>query len=282
MILSGINVVKQTKIYKKMNITVIGGGNMGLTYAKSIDQKLESKTISIVDKDPKKLNNLIKTTNFIVTDTPDEVVENAEVILLAVKPQIFEIVAKEIRPFLSQDQLIISIMAGVTIKTITESLGINKISRAMPNLPAQVNQGVTGYLNSDTIDEAEAQKIHSILNATGKAIILKDENAIDQITALSGSGPAYVFYFMNAMIEKAIEFGFNADDAKTIVLHTFMGTGTLFESSTDSAQVWIDRVTSKGGTTHAALTDFKESNISKLIQSGVESAYKRALELGKK
>ena len=172
-------------------------------------------------------------------------------------------------------------MAGITIQTMREGLNIPKIVRAMPNLPAQVGQGVTGFITSAEVTNEETTKIQAILSATGTAIQVPNEDSIDAITALSGSGPAYVFYFMNSMMQKAEEFGFNANEAKDIVLNTFLGTAKLFESSETTAETWIDKVTSKGGTTHAALTSFNTNDLDEKIKKGVQSAFNRAQELGK-
>ena len=263
-----------------MNICVIGGGNMGLTYAKSIYDNFENTTISVVDKDPQKLEELKATTPFLIFDDAKNCVADAQIVLMAVKPQISGLVFNEIQDLIT-DQVIVSIMAGVTIHTLQNGLNTPKIVRAMPNLPSQVGHGVTGYIASAEVNEKEQELVQQILSSTGKAIALENETAIDAITALSGSGPAYVFYFMNAMIEKAQSFGFSPEDAKNIVLHTFSGTTDLFESSPLSAETWIDRVTSKGGTTHAALTSFKSNEIAQNIEKGVQAAFDRAQELGK-
>ncbi|WP_010520958.1 pyrroline-5-carboxylate reductase [Aquimarina agarivorans] len=264
-----------------MNITVIGGGNMGLTYALSIHKNFDEATIAIIEKDAEKITHLKNTTPFAIHTNENECLTNANIILLAVKPQASNLVFKNIAHLIKPNQLIISIMAGVTMESIKIGLNATKIVRAMPNLPAQVGRGVTGYLLSDTITLDEGLQIQQILSATGKAIKVFNEDAIDAITALSGSGPAYVFYFMNAMIEQAAAFGFNEKEAKSIILQTFLGTASLFEKSEDSAQLWIDRVTSKGGTTHAAVTSFKADQLNESIKKGVDQAFKRAKELAK-
>jgi len=226
-----------------MNITIIGGGNMGLTYALSVHTNFKDTNISILEKDASKIEQLKKDTPFNVYSDPSDCIPNAEIIFLAVKPQYIGEVFTQI-------------------------------------LPAQVGHGVTGFIASAEVTNDETTKIQSILSATGTAIKVPTEESIDAITSLSGSGPAYVFYFMNSMIKKAVEFGFNETEAKDIVLNTFLGTAKLFESSDTLAQTWIEKVTSKGGTTHAALTSFKENNLEEKIKKGVQSAFDRAQELG--
>lgn len=262
-----------------MNLLVIGGGNMGLTYAKSIATNSTNNSITILEKSAEKIASLKTETNFSVIGDIQECESNIDIILLAVKPQVIAEVYESIKPFVQPHQLIISIMAGVTMASINNGLGCDKIVRAMPNLPSQVGSGVTGYVISPQVTEEQEKATCEILKATGTVIKVADEDKIDAITALSGSGPAYVFYFMEAMMSQAEKFGFTEADAKEIVLNTFLGTGALFKASDYNCQEWIDRVTSKGGTTHAALTSFKENQISEHIAQGTEAAYLRAKEL---
>ena len=264
-----------------MKIAVIGGGNMGLTYAESIYNNFDNTNISIIEKNTDKIKQLQKETHFSIYSNASDCIENAEIVLLAVKPQFINTVFKEIKSLVNPKQIILSIMAGVTIDSIHKGLNTPKIVRAMPNLPSQVGHGVTGFIPSAEVSDVETKQIHAILEATGPAIKVPNVDAIDAITALSGSGPAYVFYFMNAMMEQAKTLGFNEIESKDIVLNTFLGTVKLFKSSETPAETWIERVTSKGGTTHAALTSFKENKIDENIQKGVQAAFNRAKELGK-
>ena len=264
-----------------MKIAVIGGGNMGLTYAESIYNNFNDTNISIVEKDIAKIEQLKTYKHFSVYSNASDCIANAEIILLAVKPQFINTVFDEIKSLISSEQIILSIMAGVTINTLHKGLNTLKIVRAMPNLPSQVGYGVTGFIASKEVTEKEIKHIKAILEATGYAINVSNEEAIDAITALSGSGPAYVFYFMNAMMDEAKALGFNENEAKDIVLNTFLGTSKLFENSENMANTWIERVTSKGGTTHAALSIFKEDKLNEKIQKGVKAAFNRAKELGK-
>jgi len=254
---------------------------MGLTYANSIAANSSSATISILEKDPSKISELKESTSFNIYNSAENCIPNSDAIMLAIKPQVAQLVFKEIAPYVNNEQLIISIMAGVTLETISEGLQIDKIVRAMPNLPSQVGFGVTGYFSSKTITKADTSIVEEILGATGSITNVATEDQIDAITALSGSGPAYVFYFMNAMMEQAKLFGFSEVDSKKVVLNTFLGTAKLFESSNIDANTWIDKVTSKGGTTHAALTSFKSNTIEEKIKEGVNAAYNRAKQLSK-
>lgn len=263
------------------NILIIGGGNMGLTYALSIQQKIDNASVSILENNLDKIQQLKTATNLTVFQNASECIPNADAILLAVKPQTATILFDSIKRLMKPSQIVISIMAGMKIETIHKGLGIEKIVRAMPNLPSQINEGMTGYIAVDAITKEEVLLTESILGATGAIVKVIDETAIDAVTSLSGSGPAYVFYFMEAMIQQAMEYGFSYKDAKSIVVHTFTGTANLFNKSEDNAKTWIDRVTSKGGTTHAAMETFKKNNVAAQIKECVAAAFNRAQELGK-
>ena len=256
---------------------------MGYTYAKSIHQAetMPDSQISILETYPARVLELKKEGRFTIHDQPDICVPHAEIILLAVKPQqsseLFSSMQKHILPH----QLIISIMAGVKISTIQESLGTNQVVRAMPNLPAQIGFGMTAFCPSPHVDANKLNQVQSILNSTGKSIEVPSEDAIDASTGISGSGPAYVFYFMQSMMNAAEELGFSNEEAKLLVTQTFEGTVKLFRQSDLSADEWISRVASKGGTTKAALDSFKQNKLNKKIMQGAMEAYYRAIELGK-
>jgi pyrroline-5-carboxylate reductase len=172
-------------------------------------------------------------------------------------------------------------MAGVTIKTMQDGLGIHKVVRAMPNLPAQIGKGVTSYTASKEVSRIELLTIENLLDTTGKSILVSSEKFIDASTGISGSGPAYVFYFMQSMMEAALKMGFSANDSKVLVSQTFEGAVDLFNQSDLSPNSWMERVASKGGTTRAALDSMEDNNVKELIKEAAYSAFNRAVELGK-
>ena len=265
-----------------MNILIIGGGNMGFTYAKGIlDAQIKNTRVSILEPQQQRRTFLSSFNGFHVYENPQHCVGKADIVLLSVKPQICLNVFKELRSFLNNDQIIISIMAGVTIDTISKHLKLTRIVRAMPNLPAQLGKGMTGYFASDAIDDEEKELIAEILKTTGSVLSLTNETAIDAVTGISGSGPAYVFYFMEAMVQAALEMGFDQDDAKKLVSQTFEGAVTQFKASQDSLPIWIDRVTSKGGTTQAALEVLRKEQVASHIKKASIAAQQRANELAK-
>ena len=260
-------------------IVVIGGGNMGFTYAEGIyNGKLAA--IEIIDKSANRVDYINSLGKMKATDSY-EALKTADIIFLAVKPQIAPLVFNEIKEIINNNQLFVSVMAGTLISTIQKGLDVEKVIRCMPNLPASIQLGMTTYVGSIKVHKEELDFIGSILKSTGKAFEVENEDMIDNTTGISGSGSAYVFYFMNAMAEAAENIGFNAEQAKTLVAQTFEGAVELYKQNEVSLQEWMDRVTSKGGTTHAALTSFKEDHIAENIQKGISSCVNRAKELAK-
>lgn len=266
-----------------MNILVIGAGNMGLAYAKALvkSEFLTHNNLMISDSDSSKTKELQEVKKFDVYNNLHDCVPKADIIFIAVKPFHSEELMKDISSMVLPDQVIISIMAGVTIATIQESLGIKKVVRAMPNLPAQVGKGLTSYTASNEVSRLELTTVEKLLNTTGKSVHLDTENDIDASTGISGSGPAYVFYFMQSMMEAAKKMGFSDYDSKVLVGQTFEGAIELFNQSDLSPVGWMNRVASKGGTTRAALDSMEDNNVEELIKEAAYAAFKRAVELGK-
>jgi pyrroline-5-carboxylate reductase len=151
----------------------------------------------------------------------------------------------------------------------------------MPNLPAQVGKGLTSFTASEEVSRLELSTVQNLLNTTGKSVYLDTENDIDASTGISGSGPAYVFYFMQSMMDAAKKMGFSEHDSKVLVSQTFEGAVELFNQSDLSPESWMKRVASKGGTTRAALDSLDDNNVKELIEEAAYAAFNRAVELGK-
>lgn len=266
-----------------MKILIIGGGNMGMTYAESFLRShiAKKKDMMILEKSPEKAAELAKKDIGTVYGTPDTCLQTADLIIFAVKPQDTQALFAHLRPLVTDQQVFLSIMAGVQIKTIAESLGVKKIIRAMPNLPAQIGLGMTTFTSSDEVTRIELVMVQNLLNTTGKAIYVEKEEMIDATTAISGSGPAYVFYFMDAMMQAARGMGFSETEAEILVTQTFQGAVELYTKSNFTCTEWISKVASKGGTTEAALKSFQTTHLYKDIIKGAVAAQKRAVELGK-
>ncbi|HKL36933.1 MAG TPA: pyrroline-5-carboxylate reductase [Salegentibacter sp.] len=266
-----------------MKVLVIGAGNMGLTYAEGMAKSslLNHRNLMIFDKSADVITTLSKVDHFDVYDDIEECLPEADIVFLAVKPYHCDSLFEEIRPLVNDEQIFVSLMAGITIDKIQAGLDIKKVVRSMPNLPAQVGKGVTSFTEADEVSRVELLMVRNLLDTTGASIHVQTENFIDASTGISGSGPAYVFYFMNSMLEAALKMGFSKNDSKVLVSQTFEGAVKLFNESDLSPSTWMERVASKGGTTRAALDSMDDNNVEELIKDAAYAAFDRAVELGK-
>lgn len=266
-----------------MKILIIGGGNMGLTYAQGfVRSQITTKSdMMILEKSPERAALLAQKEVGTVFSEPDECIRAADLVILAVKPQDTGDLFSKLRASVDPQQVFLSIMAGVTIQTIRESIGARKIIRAMPNLPAQLGQGMTAFTSSEEVTRIELVTVQNLLNTVGKTLYVEREEAIDAATAISGSGPAYIFYFMDAMMQAARGMGFSPSESELLVTQTFQGAVELYLASNLSCQDWISKVASRGGTTEAALACFSALRLDQGIDQGLQAAFQRARELGK-
>jgi len=261
-------------------IVVIGGGNMGFTYAEGI-YNANIADIEIIDKSEERIAEINKMNKMKASSSYDAL-GDADIIFLAVKPQIAPLVFEDIKDIVNTNQLFVSVMAGMTIDTIQEGLNVDKIIRCMPNLPASIQLGMTTYVGSGEVTKNSLDLVGTILNATGKAFKVETEDMIDKTTGISGSGSAYIFYFMNALAEAATDFGFSEKEAKKLTAQTFEGALELYKQNDISLEEWMNRVASKGGTTRAALNSFDGNNLHQIIKQGTVACVDRAKELGAK
>lgn len=256
---------------------------MGQTYARSLLRAhlTTESDLMILERAPEKAAQLADAGIGTVFGDPGDCLERADLVILAVKPQDSKVLFAKLRPLVHPQQVYLSIMAGVKMSTIQSELGVEKVIRAMPNLPAQIGMGMTAYTASDAVTRIELVLVQNLLNTTGKAIYVEEESAIDATTAISGSGPAYVFYFMDAMIKGAKDMGFAMPQAELLVAQTFRGAVELYMKNNLSCEEWIQRVSSRGGTTEAAINTFKQTSVYEDIISGANAALARAEELGR-
>lgn len=266
-----------------MKVLVIGAGNMGLTYAEGMATSplLNRRNLMIYDVSAEKISSLEKVPHFDVYEKLEDCLPEADVVFIAVKPYHSDALFEEMKKMIKTDQLYISLMAGVTIKTIQDGLNIKKVIRAMPNLPAKVGMGMTSFTEAKEVNRIELLMVRNLLDTTGEAIHVENENFINASTGISGSGPAYVFYFMQSMMEAALKMGFSSNDSKILVTQTFEGAVKLFSESDLSPNSWMEMVASKGGTTRAALDSMEDNNVKELIKDAAYAAFDRATELGK-
>ncbi len=267
-----------------MKILIIGTGNMGKTYAQSFISShiVRPSDLMLLNRSVEKLN-MIKKELFIekIYSTPGEFISDADLIIIAVKPQDFHALCPSVFPFIKPGQLVLSIMAGVKMQSITNALHVQKVMRAMPNLPSQIGMGMTAFTAKDALSKHELLSVENLLGTTGRVIYFENELMIDAATAVSGSGPAYIFFLMNTMMKAAHEIGFSKSEAELLVWQTFNGSINLQNKSNLTCEEWIARVTSKGGTTQAAFNIFNESKVESHIIDGIKAAFERAKELDK-
>ncbi|TXB64898.1 pyrroline-5-carboxylate reductase [Phaeodactylibacter luteus] len=266
-----------------MKILIIGGGNMGLTYAQSFLRShiATKEDMMILEKSPEKAAELAKRDIGTVYGRAEDCMLDSDLVILAVKPQDCGALFASLQPLIDPQQVFLSIMAGVKIQTIQSALGAGKVIRAMPNLPAQIGMGMTAFTSSDAVTRIELVMVQNLLNTTGKTVYVEEESAIDAATAISGSGPAYVWYFMKSMMDAARGMGFSHSEAELLVSQTFRGAIELFNKTDFTCEEWIEKVCSKGGTTEAALASYRKDKVGDDIVSGAQAAFDRAVELGK-
>ena len=265
-----------------MKVLIIGGGVRGTTYAQGFvrSHMTRKEDLMLLERDAERAEVLRRSDLGQVFSEASVCLPLADLVILAVKPQDSAVLFEAIRPMVDPQQLFLSIMAGVRMQTISEALGAKKIIRAMPNLPAQTGMGMTVYTGTDEVTRIELVMVQNMLNTTGKAIYAEREDAIDAATAISGSGPAYVFYFMQAMMRAATQMGFTEGEAEQLVSQTFRGALDVFNKGDYSCAEWMQRVASRGGTTEAALRVFAEHRLHDSIVAGAQAALNRAIELG--
>lgn len=256
---------------------------MGLTYAEGMADSpfLNRRKLMIYDISVECRNRLEKEGRFEVYDQLKNSLPKADVVFIAVKPYHCESLFESMKDHVAPQQIFVSLMAGVNIAQMQNSLGVQKVIRTMPNLPAKVGKGVTSYTESEAVSRVERIMVRNLLDTTGVSIHVESENFIDASTGISGSGPAYVFYFMQSMLEAALKMGFSPNDSHVLVSQTFEGAVALFNDSDLSPEKWMDKVASKGGTTRAALDSMDDNNIKELIKEAAFAAFDRAVELGK-
>ena len=266
-----------------MKILIVGGGNMGATYAQSFLRSHVTTLggMRILERSPEKAAQLATRNIGRVEADAAGLVPDSDLVVLAVKPQDTPELFATLRPLVHDQQVFVSVMAGVTVATIRDALGVTKVVRAMPNLPAQVGEGMTVYTSSPEVTRLELVMVQNLLATTGKSIYVESEDMLDAATAISGSGPAYVFYFMEAMMAQARALGFSESEAELLVLQTFAGGVSLYQANDHSCGEWITRVSSRGGTTEAAMRSFDEGRLAQQIGAGLAAAHARAVALGR-
>ncbi|MDZ4099185.1 MAG: pyrroline-5-carboxylate reductase, partial [Methylophilaceae bacterium] len=266
--------------FNTLKISFIGGCNMARALISGlVEQGFSAKQINVIESDVEKRAKLKSDFGVNVTEQLPSV-SSSDVIVLAVKPQQLRDVSIFLGSLLKQ-QLLISIAAGVRIQDLSRWLGgYPSIVRVMPNTPAQIQRGVSALYATPNVTELQRQQATSMLNAVGHTLWLDSEDKMDAVTAISGSGPAYVFYLIEAMQDAAIALGLSQEQAKALSLQTFAGASQLAVQSEYTAEELRHQVTSKGGTTERAIQSMEAAEIKRIFLEAAKAATNRSKELG--
>ncbi len=265
-----------------MKIAFIGGGNMGEAMLSAVlgRELSQPQAVSVSDVDGARRQHLEQKYGVVVLSSNRQAVENADVVVLAIKPQNLAEVMAELGGQLQSLQLVLSIIAGAGVDSLRLGLKHDCIVRAMPNTPAQIGEGISVWTATDKVTRQQKEQAGAILGAMGREIYVDDEKYIDMATAISGSGPAYFFLMIESLVEAAVHIGLSRDMAQELVLQTMVGSGRLIQKSGRSAAELRRMVTSPGGTTEEALLKLEKGGFSDLIARAVNAAYDKAKRLG--
>lgn len=273
-----LNKLKHTN----MKIAIIGAGNMGLSFSKSFlkYELIKPENLHLVTRNISKIPKIKEEFPKSEISVFEEVKNlDADLVIIAVKPQDFPNVAENFQFQLTENQMILSIMAGIKIEKIQKFLNHPLVVRAMPNSPTLLGMGITGYTAAQGISFSQLINIERLLNSTGRSVYLENEELLDGVTALSGSGPAYFYYIVDAMIKAGTEMGIDENLSKLFVKQTMLGAYHLINNSEKNLEELIKDVASKGGTTEAALKTFNENHLKDILLNGILNAEKRAKQL---
>jgi len=265
-----------------MRASIIGGGNMGEAIVSAMFAKgvCAPQDVRVSDAVEARRQHFRLMHGVTATGDNVEAVQGADVIVLAVKPQNLSEVMADLAGRMRHGQLVLSIVAGIRTGTLRDGLKHDAIVRSMPNTPAQIGEGITVWTAAAEVTDLQKHSVRSILAVMGREVYVPDERLIDMATAISGSGPAYFFLFLEALTDAAVTIGMPREMAGELALQTMLGAGRLAQKSGQDPADLRRMVTSKGGTTAEALRVFEEGGFGKLVETAVAAAYSRALALG--
>ena len=265
----------------KTVIGFIGSGNMAYALIKGLlSDGFEAKNINVSDANPELLEK--RSSELGVTAQPDNVslLNNSDIVVFAVKPQVLSVVCHELKNKASTDQLFVSIVAGIKSKDINRWLGGDfALVRTMPNTPALFQSGVTGLYANELVNDLQKKSVNLLLSAVGECFWVNEENLLDAITAISGSGPAYFFLMMQSMKQAAMALGLDEDTADALSIKTSLGASIMATNSGKDSRTLRAEVTSPNGTTQSAIETFQDQNFEGIVAAATRAAYDRAREL---
>ena len=262
-------------------IAFIGGGNMASALIGGLLRSGHAAAgITVVEPFEAQRSKLLQSFGVQAQAAPDGRLAEAATVVWAVKPQLFAEAAAPCQAYIGS-ALQVSVMAGVRSDAIVAASGSVRVVRAMPNTPALIGQGIAGLFARPAVDAAARADVEALFKPTGQTLWVAQEDDLDAVTALSGSGPAYVFYFLEAMVQAAAEMGLTPEQGRLLAQATFGGAAALAQQSPLSPTALREQVTSKGGTTHAAITTLDAQGVKAAFVKALHAARNRAQELGR-
>lgn len=271
----------QKNVLKGASIAFIGAGAMGEAMISGLlnSHAVDSAAITASDSHEQRAQEVGARLGIATTTENLAAARNAHIVILAVKPQMLRFVFRDLGGKLRKDALVLSIVAGARLESIAEGLKHASVVRSMPNTPAQVAEGMTVWTATAKVTTAQREQAQTILRAFGKELFVADESFVDMATAISGSGPSYVFLFMEALIDAAVHLGFSRSDARMLVTQTIRGSAIYAERSSSHPAEMRNLVTSPGGTSAHALYQLEKGGFRTLVSKAVWAAYQRSVSL---
>lgn len=261
-------------------IAFIGGGNMASAILGGLLKSgVAANAIEMVEPQAEARERLREQYGVAAQAAPTGALAQATLVVWAVKPQTFHEAARAVAPF-TRGALHLSVAAGIRSDSIAQWLTTERVVRAMPNTPALIQRGITALFARAAVTQPERDRAQRVMASTGDCLWVALEAQLDAVTALSGSGPAYVFYFVEAMTQAGVDMGLSAAQARQLAVATFAGAAELARTSSEPTEVLRQRVTSKGGTTHAAISLMEQQGVKALFMRAILAAEQRARELG--
>lgn len=262
------------------HMAFIGGGNMASAIMGGlIRQGMRPDQFTVVEPFAEAADKLLKDFGITALRVAGPALARSDLVVWAIKPQMFNEAAAPVMPH-TQGALHLSVAAGIRTDSISRWVGSDRVVRCMPNTPALVGQGITGLFACPSVTSTDQQLVEQVIGTTGQYLWVQQESLLDAVTALSGSGPAYVFFFLEAMTEAGVGMGLSAAQAYQLAVATFSGASSLAAASKESPEVLRQRVTSKGGTTYEAISAMEAAGIKPAFVSAMQAAEQRARELG--
>jgi pyrroline-5-carboxylate reductase len=269
-------------MFKDQTIAFIGAGTMGEAMIRGLlgQESVVANQVLAADPWDERRDYLARTYGIQTTADNREAAEQGDIVVLSIKPQSVPYVLPEIRGHLRRHDLLLSIIAGTPIRKLADGAAHASVVRAMPNTPAQIGMGITVWTATPEVSEMHRQQAQAILGSLGEEIFVAEESYLDMATALSGSGPGYVFMMMEALIDAGVHLGFSRHVARRLVFQTMRGSVEYAEQSGKHVAELRNQVTSPGGTTAAALYHMEKGGLRTVISRGIWAAYQRSVELG--